>query len=87
MAKKFYVMQQVLKRNKTYGYNTVSASVYQIANDGTPCLVHAFQFKTGAIPGIRNLVLQELVKAEVLPKKYEKTDYYNQDTVKIFELT
>lgn len=84
----FYVSEKVLKHNKTYGYNTVEARVYRILEDGSPSLVHVFDYQTGASPGIRNLVLRELVQTGKLNSEYAGKDYYNipREEITIHEL-
>lgn len=88
MAQVFYVTQRVLKHNKTYGYNVVEARVFKLLEDGSPSLVQAFDYQTGSTPGIRNLVLRELVSRGVLNSEFAGKDYYDipRDEIVIHEL-
>lgn len=88
MAQVFYVTQKILKHSKMYGYNVVEARVFKILEDDAPSLVHAFEYQTGATPGICNLVMRELVQNGILNSKYAGKDYYEmpRDEIKIFEM-
>jgi hypothetical protein len=82
---RFYVTQTIIRRNKTYGYNVIEARVYKLLDDGFPSLVHAFTYQTGAVPGLQNLVLRELISNGKVNSEVGK-EYYEQEQVKIYEL-
>ena len=86
MARKFYIKDEFIKRNKMYGFSYRRLSIYFLEKDGQPHLIDRLEYQTGSTPGARQMAFNHLVDKGYIPKKYGHKDMYESGAYKIYSI-
>lgn len=86
MTRKFYFKDELIKRNKMYGYHIREVSIYYLDKEGDPHLIDRITYQTGSTPGNKQEVFNYLSERGYISLKYKGKDYYDSGAYKIYKL-
>ena len=86
MAKRFYFKDELIKRNKMYGYHIREVSIYYLDKEGDPHLIDRITYQTGSTPGNKQEVFNYLSDNGYISQKYKGKNYYDSGAYKIYKL-
>ena len=86
MTRKFYFKDELIKRNKMYGYHIREVSIYYLDKEGDPHLIDRITYQTGSTPGNKQEAFDFLADNGYVPQKYKGKNYYDSGAYKIYKL-
>ena len=86
MTRKFYFKDELIKRNKMYGYHIREVSIYYLDKEGDPHLIDRITYQTGSTPGNKQEVFNFLSERGYISQKYKGKNYYDSGAYKIYKL-
>ena len=86
MTRKFYFKDELIKRNKMYGYHIREVSIYYLDKEGDPHLIDRITYQTGSTPGNKQEVFNYLSERGYISLKYKGKNYYDSGAYKIYKL-
>ena len=86
MTRKFYFKDELIKRNKMYGYHIREVSIYYLDKEGDPHLIDRIIYQTGSTPGNKQEVFNLLTAKGYISQKYKGKNYYDSGAYKIYKL-